>query len=65
MRSVSRPARAVERDLLEYVECALGGFVQMAGYVGRISSTLGLGEPDRVELKRIAQDLRNEAPSEP
>ncbi|MEJ8639821.1 hypothetical protein [Streptomyces sp. MS2.AVA.5] len=39
-------------------------FVQLAGYVGQVSSTLGMPEPDRVELERVAQDLHDEATSE-
>ncbi|MEU1940513.1 hypothetical protein ACH49O_41205 [Streptomyces coeruleorubidus] len=39
-------------------------FVQLAGYVGQISGTLGMPEPDRVELERVAQDLHDEATSE-
>ncbi|WP_338930393.1 hypothetical protein WEB32_00225 [Streptomyces netropsis] len=38
-------------------------FVQLAGYVGQISSTLGMSEPDRVELERVAQELHAEASS--
>lgn len=38
-------------------------FVQLAGYVGQISGTLGLAEPDRVELERVAQELHDEATS--
>ncbi|QCD60332.1 hypothetical protein [Streptomyces hawaiiensis] len=39
-------------------------FVQLAGYVGQISSTLGMPEPERAELERVAQDLHDEATSE-
>jgi len=39
-------------------------FVQLAGYVGQVSSTLGMPEPDRVELERVAQGLHDEATSE-
>ena len=39
-------------------------FVQLAGYVGQVSNTLGMPEPDRVELERVAQDLHNEATAE-
>ncbi|MFD8440566.1 hypothetical protein ACFV2I_36635 [Streptomyces microflavus] len=39
-------------------------FVQLAGYVGQISNTLNLSEPDRVELERVAQDLHTEATAE-
>ncbi|GGU10800.1 hypothetical protein GCM10010272_64710 [Streptomyces lateritius] len=39
-------------------------FVQLAGYVGQISPTLGMPEPERVELERVAQDLHDEATSE-
>jgi hypothetical protein len=38
-------------------------FVQLAGYVGQISGTLGLADPDRAELERVAQELHNEAMS--
>ncbi|MEU6573578.1 hypothetical protein [Streptomyces sp. NPDC046805] len=38
-------------------------FIQLAGYVGQISETLGLAEPDRVELARVAQELHTEATS--
>ncbi|WP_406190308.1 hypothetical protein OG331_51810 [Streptomyces sp. NBC_01017] len=36
-------------------------FVQLAGYVGQISPTLGMPEPDRAALERVAQDLHDEA----
>jgi hypothetical protein len=39
-------------------------FVQLAGYVGQISPTLGMPEPERVELERVAQDLHDEATSD-
>ncbi|GCB53238.1 hypothetical protein [Streptomyces sp. NL15-2K] len=39
-------------------------FVQLAGYIGQISPTLAMPEPDRVELERVAQDLHDEATSE-
>ncbi|MET8585578.1 hypothetical protein ABZX39_32625 [Streptomyces collinus] len=39
-------------------------FVQLAGYVGQVSSTLGMPEPERVELERVARDLHDEATSE-
>ena len=39
-------------------------FVQLAGYVGQISPTLGMLEPERVERERVAQDLHDEATSE-
>ncbi|MDX3771672.1 MULTISPECIES: hypothetical protein [unclassified Streptomyces] len=39
-------------------------FVQLAGYVGQVSSALGLGEPDRVELERVTQELHEEATSD-
>ncbi|MGW1760838.1 hypothetical protein [Streptomyces mirabilis] len=39
-------------------------FVQLAGYVGQVSSALGLGEPDRVELERVSQQLHAEATSD-
>lgn len=38
-------------------------FIQLAGYVGQVSSTLGLDEPDRVELERVTQELHEEATS--
>ncbi|MFF3578071.1 hypothetical protein [Streptomyces mirabilis] len=38
-------------------------FVQLAGYVGQISGTLGMSDPDRVELERVAQELHAEATS--
>lgn len=38
-------------------------FVQLAGYVGQISPTLGMSEPDRVDLERVAQELHAEATS--
>ncbi|MFJ9943005.1 hypothetical protein [Streptomyces erythrochromogenes] len=38
-------------------------FAQFAGYVGQVSSTLGMSEVDRVELERVAQDLHGEATS--
>ncbi|MEU9558316.1 hypothetical protein [Streptomyces fumanus] len=38
-------------------------FVQLAGYVGQISSTLGISEADRAELERVAQELHDEATS--
>ncbi|WP_409467266.1 hypothetical protein [Streptomyces sp. HC307] len=38
-------------------------FVQLAGYVGQISPTLGMDEPQRVELERVAQELHDEATS--
>lgn len=39
-------------------------FVQLAGYVGQISGTLGMAEPDRAELERVAQELHAEATGE-
>ncbi|MEU9213402.1 hypothetical protein AB0D27_37225 [Streptomyces sp. NPDC048415] len=38
-------------------------FVQLAGYVGQISATLGMPERDRVELERVARELHAEATS--
>ncbi|MEU7560369.1 hypothetical protein [Streptomyces eurythermus] len=38
-------------------------FIQLAGYVGQVSSILGLPDEDRVELERVAQDLHDEATS--
>ncbi|MFD4232148.1 hypothetical protein [Streptomyces sp. NPDC058545] len=37
--------------------------LQLAGYVGQISNTLGMPDPDRVELERVAQELHDEATS--
>ncbi|MFC5253556.1 hypothetical protein [Streptomyces nigrescens] len=39
-------------------------FAQLAGYIGQVSTTLGMFETDRVELERAAQDLHTEATSE-
>ncbi|AWW36351.1 hypothetical protein DN051_06605 [Streptomyces cadmiisoli] len=39
-------------------------FVQLAGYVGQVSPTLGMPEPDRAELESVAQALHDEATSE-
>ncbi|WDT58503.1 hypothetical protein [Streptomyces sp. G7(2002)] len=39
-------------------------FVQLAGYIGQVSSTLGMSDTDRAELERVAQDLHAEATSE-
>ncbi|MFG2287110.1 hypothetical protein ACGFOU_13780 [Streptomyces sp. NPDC048595] len=39
-------------------------FVQLAGYIGQVSTTLGMSDADRVELERVAQDLHVEATSE-
>ncbi|MEE1811810.1 hypothetical protein [Streptomyces sp. BE133] len=39
-------------------------FAQLAGYIGQVSTTLGMSETDRVELERVAQDLHTEATSE-
>ncbi|MFF7603199.1 hypothetical protein [Streptomyces mirabilis] len=38
-------------------------FVRLTGYVGQISGTLGMFEPDRVEPERVAQELHTEATS--
>ncbi|MFI6530227.1 hypothetical protein [Streptomyces uncialis] len=38
-------------------------FAQLAGYIGQVSTTLGMSDPDRVELERVAQDLHAEATS--
>ncbi|MFJ8697015.1 hypothetical protein [Streptomyces roseolilacinus] len=38
-------------------------FIQLAGYVGQINGTLGLAEPERVELERVSQELHTEATS--
>ncbi|MFD9097853.1 hypothetical protein [Streptomyces collinus] len=39
-------------------------FIQLAGYVGQVSGTLGMADPQRADLERIAQDLHAEATSE-
>lgn len=39
-------------------------FVQLAGYIGQVSTTLGASDPDRAELERVAQELHTEATSE-
>lgn len=39
-------------------------FIQLAGYVGQVSATLGMQDPQRVELERVAQELHVEASSE-
>ncbi|MFJ8938815.1 hypothetical protein ACIRL0_24335 [Streptomyces sp. NPDC102365] len=39
-------------------------FVQLAGYVGQVSTTLGMPDADRAELERVAQELHTEATSE-
>ncbi|MEU0403298.1 hypothetical protein ABZ318_24310 [Streptomyces sp. NPDC006197] len=39
-------------------------FAQLAGYIGQVSTTLGMSDTDRVELERVAQDLHAEATSE-
>ncbi|MCC9711706.1 hypothetical protein E4N62_44765 [Streptomyces sp. MNU76] len=38
-------------------------FIRLAGYVGQISHTLGMPDPDRVELERVARELHDEATS--
>ncbi|MFD9463118.1 hypothetical protein [Streptomyces sp. NPDC060027] len=38
-------------------------FVQLAGFVGQISNTLGMPDQDREELERAAQELHDEATS--
>ncbi|MFI1972610.1 hypothetical protein BLA24_07870 [Streptomyces cinnamoneus] len=38
-------------------------FAQLTGYIGQVSTTLGMSETDRVELERVAQDLHAEAAS--
>ncbi|MGW6202216.1 hypothetical protein ACWF9B_00965 [Streptomyces sp. NPDC055089] len=38
-------------------------FIQLAGYVGQVSRTLGMEEPDRAELERVTQELHEEASS--
>jgi hypothetical protein len=39
-------------------------FIQLAGYVGQISGTLGMSGPERAELERAAQGLHTEATSQ-
>lgn len=39
-------------------------FIQLAGYVGQVSATLGLPEEERLELERVAQGLHDEATSQ-
>ncbi|MEU9211199.1 hypothetical protein AB0D27_25465 [Streptomyces sp. NPDC048415] len=39
-------------------------FAQLAGYIGQVSTTLGMSDADRAELERVAQDLHTEATSE-
>ncbi|GAA2621997.1 hypothetical protein [Streptomyces tubercidicus] len=39
-------------------------FAQLAGYIGQVSTTLGVSDADRAELERVAQDLHTEATSE-
>ncbi|MFF0142368.1 hypothetical protein ACFYRN_38755 [Streptomyces sp. NPDC005227] len=39
-------------------------FVQLAGYIGQFSTTLGASDPDRAELERVAQELHTEATAE-
>lgn len=39
-------------------------FVQLAGYIGQVSSTLGMSDTDRMELERVAQDLHAAATAE-
>ncbi|MFC9295034.1 hypothetical protein ACFTWH_17130 [Streptomyces sp. NPDC057011] len=39
-------------------------FLQLAGYVGQVSSALGMDDPDRVELERVTQELHVEATSD-
>ncbi|MFE4177439.1 hypothetical protein ACFRR7_36295 [Streptomyces sp. NPDC056909] len=38
-------------------------FAQLAGYIGQISTTLGMSDTARTELERVAQDLHAEATS--
>ncbi|MGW5868968.1 hypothetical protein ACWFRJ_43270 [Streptomyces sp. NPDC055239] len=38
-------------------------FIQLAGYLGQVSATLGLEESDRAELERTAQELHTAATS--
>ncbi|MGW7213674.1 hypothetical protein [Streptomyces collinus] len=38
-------------------------FAQLAGYIGQVSTTLGMPEADRAELERVARDLHTEATS--
>ncbi|MGW7363098.1 hypothetical protein ACWGI8_06605 [Streptomyces sp. NPDC054841] len=39
-------------------------FAQLAGYIGQVSTALGMSDTDRAELERVAQDLHDEATSE-
>ncbi|MFJ6699850.1 hypothetical protein ACIQM4_27815 [Streptomyces sp. NPDC091272] len=39
-------------------------FIQAAGYIGQVSTILGMPDEDRVELERVAQDLHDEATSD-
>ncbi|MFG2630035.1 hypothetical protein [Streptomyces sp. NPDC048473] len=39
-------------------------FAQLAGYIGQVSTTLGMSETDRAELENVAQNLHTEATSE-
>ncbi|MFD5661728.1 hypothetical protein [Streptomyces hirsutus] len=39
-------------------------FARLAGYIGQVSTTLGMSETDCVERERVAQDLHAEATSE-
>lgn len=36
-------------------------FVQLAGYIGQISGTLNLADPDRADLEHVARELHDEA----
>ncbi|WP_328786011.1 hypothetical protein OHT68_48605 (plasmid) [Streptomyces canus] len=38
-------------------------FIQLAGYIGQISGTLGLDELQRIELERVAEELHEQASS--
>ncbi|MFE2964098.1 hypothetical protein ACFXKC_10570 [Streptomyces sp. NPDC059340] len=39
-------------------------FIQLSGYVGQVSSALGMDEPDRMDLERVTQELHEEATSD-
>lgn len=39
-------------------------FLQLAGYLGQVSTTLGLEDPERIELERVAEELHGAASSD-
>jgi hypothetical protein len=39
-------------------------FLQLAGYLGQVSTTLGLEDPERIELERVAEELHAAASSD-